>query len=201
MASDLEHPGAGAAPPAPRLLNLPNLLSLLRILIVPLLVVALLTETRFAGKEYWALGLFVLAAVTDFFDGYLARRRNQVTPLGKLLDPAADKILTSSALISLVALEIAPAWIVVVILAREFAVSAIRSLAAAEGVVLAAIASAKLKTSLQMLAISVLILALRHRGLEPAAIVLLWAALVASVVSGVEYFVRHAPRLLGRRRG
>ncbi|MDX1503396.1 MAG: CDP-diacylglycerol--glycerol-3-phosphate 3-phosphatidyltransferase [Thermoanaerobaculia bacterium] len=193
MPAELEQPAPGA-------LNLPNLLSLLRIVLVPLVVVVLLTEARFDGQEYVALGLFVLAAATDFLDGYLARRHGQVTRLGKLLDPAADKILTSSALISLVALGVAPAWIVVVILAREFAVSALRSMAAADRLVLAAIATAKAKTALQMVAISLLILALRHPGLEPGARLALWAAMLASVVSGVEYFARHAPELLGRGR-
>ncbi len=123
---------------------------------VPLLVVVLLT--KFEGKEWVGLGVFLLAALTDFLDGFIARRKKQVTQLGKLLDPAADKLLTSAAFISLVELGLAPAWMVVVIIAREFAVSSLRSMAAAENVVLAAIPSAKLKTGLQIIAISLLIL-------------------------------------------
>ena len=108
------------------MLNLPNVLSICRILLVPPLVVVLLT--KFEGKEWWGLSLFLLAAVMDFFDGYLARRRDQVTRLGTLLDPAADKILVSAAFISLVEMDhssghIVPGLIVVVIIAREFAVT------------------------------------------------------------------------------
>ena len=94
---------------------------------VPLLVVVLLT--KFEGKEWVGLGVFLLASLTDFLDGFIARRKKQVTQLGKLLDPAADKLLTSAAFISLVELGLAPAWMVVVIIAREFAVSSLRSMA------------------------------------------------------------------------
>ena len=108
--------------------NVPNLLSLFRILLVPLLVVVLLTT--FEGKEFVGLGVFLLASLTDFLDGFIARRQKMVTRLGKLIDPAADKILISAAFISLVELDLAPAWMVVVILSREFGVSALRSFAA-----------------------------------------------------------------------
>src|SRR6202035_1839617 len=122
-------------PPA-AMLNIPNLLSLCRILLVPPLVVVLLTN--FEGKEFVGLGLFLLAAAMDFLDGFLARRRQQVTRLGTLLDPAADKILISAAFVSLVELDhqLVPTWMVVVILAREFAVSSLRGFAAAENVVI-----------------------------------------------------------------
>src|SRR6185295_17562864 len=118
-------PHPGSVPTA--MLNLPNLLSIARILLVPPLVVVLLT--KFEDKEWWGLGLFLLAAVMDFLDGFLARRRKEVTRLGTLLDPAADKILISAAFISLVEMDpqLVPAWMVVVIIAREFAVTALRS--------------------------------------------------------------------------
>jgi CDP-diacylglycerol--glycerol-3-phosphate 3-phosphatidyltransferase len=176
------------------MLNLPNLLTIFRILLVPLLVVVLLTEVR--GKEPIALGVFLIASLTDFLDGFLARRRRQITRLGKLLDPAADKILTSAAFISLVGLELAPAWIVVVIVAREFAVSTLRSLAAAQSVVIAASFSGKLKTVTQIVAISFAIGANMlgdWRWLHPLS---LWIALAATVYSGVEYFVRLGRRVL-----
>src|ERR1044072_8711842 len=114
------------------MLNVPNALSIIRILLVPPLVVVLLT--KFDGKRFVGLGLFLLAALMDFLDGFVARRRQQVTRLGTLLDPAADKILVSAAYISLVELAapVVPAWMVVVIIAREFAVTALRSFAAAE---------------------------------------------------------------------
>lgn len=177
------------------MLNAPNLLSLGRILLVPLLVVALLT--KFEGKEYVALGLFLVAALTDFLDGYLARRRSQVTRLGQLLDPAADKILMSAAFISLVELGTIPSWMVVVIIAREFAVSALRSIAAADNHVIAAAWSGKFKTTVHVIAISVCIIHERLQDLgKPADLSwllpgVLWASVGISVFSGIEYFIRH----------
>jgi CDP-diacylglycerol--glycerol-3-phosphate 3-phosphatidyltransferase len=171
------------------MLNLPNLLSICRILLVPPLVVVLLT--KFEDKEWWGLGLFLLAAMMDFFDGYLARRRREVTRLGILLDPAADKILLSAAFISLVQMGEAPAWMVVVIVAREFAVSALRSFAAAESHVIPAGFSGKLKTVVHIVAVAALIIhnqlpsELRH-----VSKVLLWAAVLIAVYSGLDYFVR-----------
>jgi CDP-diacylglycerol---glycerol-3-phosphate 3-phosphatidyltransferase len=171
------------------MLNLPNLLSIFRILLVPPLVVVLLT--KFEDKEWWGLGLFLLAALMDFLDGYLARRRSQVTRLGTLLDPAADKILMSAAFISLVEMGLAAAWMVVVIIAREFAVSALRSFAAAENLVIPAGVSGKVKTAVQIVAVASLIInnqlpnELRH-----VSRISLWLAVLVSVYSGVEYFVR-----------
>ena len=177
------------------MLNTPNRLSILRILLVPLLVVVLLTKLE--NKELIGLVVFLLASLTDFLDGYIARRRQQVTRLGKLLDPAADKLLTSAAFISLVELGLAPAWMVVIIIAREFAVSTLRSVAAAESLVLGAIVSAKVKTVLQVLAISLLIV-FDHLGeFQFLATAALWAALLVSVYSGVEYFVRFGPQVFG----
>src|SRR5580765_7789159 len=117
-------------------LNLPNALTLSRIFLTPLLVVILLT--RIDGKEIYGVVIFVVAALTDYLDGYIARKRNQVTDVGKLLDPIADKLLITSAFISLVELNLAPAWMVVIIVGREFAVSGIRSIAASQGYVMPA---------------------------------------------------------------
>jgi CDP-diacylglycerol--glycerol-3-phosphate 3-phosphatidyltransferase len=165
---------------------------------VPLLVAVLLT--KFDGKEFVGLGVFLLAALTDFLDGYIARRRQLVTRLGKLLDPAADKILTSAAFISLVEMnpEVTPAWMVVVIIAREFAVSSLRGFAASEGLVLAASATAKLKTTLQIVAISLLIFYNQLDQFARLAPICLWLAMLVSLYSGGEYFVRHGPELLRR---
>lgn len=181
------------------MLNLPNLLTLFRILLVPLLVVALLT--KFEGKEYVALGVFLLAAVTDVLDGWVARRQRKITRLGKLLDPAADKILMSAAFISLVELGVAPAWMVVLIVAREFAVSALRSFAASDDVVIAAGVSGKVKTVVHAVAISVCIIHERLQDLgadDPAWLVpaVLWASVALSVVSGIDYFVRYGRLVL-----
>src|SRR5947209_10387486 len=118
------------------IINVPNSLTLLRIFLVPFLVVVLLT--KFYGREYVGLSIFLLAAITDFFDGWIARRSNKITRLGALLDPIADKLLMSAAFISLVELGLARAWMVVIIIGREFAVSGLRSIAAQQGVTIAA---------------------------------------------------------------
>jgi len=177
--------------------NVPNILTCLRILLVPILVVVLLT--KFEGKEFVGLGLFLLAAVTDFLDGFIARRWGLVTTLGKLLDPAADKILTSAAFISLVELGRAPAWIVVSIIAREFAISTLRSVAATEHLVIAASWSAKAKTTFQLVAIALLIFQQQLGDYGVLGKVALWGALVLSVYSGVEYAWCYAAEV--RRRG
>lgn len=178
------------------MLNLPNLLTIFRILLVPPLVVVLLT--KFDGKEWWGLGLFLLAAVMDFFDGYVARRRKQVTRLGTLLDPAADKILISAAFISLVETDphVVPAWIVVVIIAREFAVTSLRSFAAAESLVIPAGFSGKVKTIVQIVSIALLIIYNQLGEFRHLAPVSLWVALAVTVYSGIEYFVRFARLIL-----
>jgi len=141
--------------------NLPNALTLLRIFIVPLLVVVLLTpfsENWFGvPRHILGVGLFLGAALTDYLDGHLARRRNQVTRLGQLLDPIADKLLISAALISLVENQLAPAWAVVIIIGREFAVTGLRSIAAADGVVISASKMGKFKMLVQVVTVALLI--------------------------------------------
>src|SRR5258706_4135711 len=122
-------------------MNLPNLLTLLRIFFVPLLVAALLADNSSSGwqtlfpisRELFALAIFLIAAATDLLDGYLARRWGQITTVGTLLDPIDDKLLISAALVSLVQTHRVPAWMVVLIIGREFAVTGLRSIAAAEG--------------------------------------------------------------------
>lgn len=142
-------------------MNLPNSLTLLRIFIVPLLVVVLLTpfsENWFGvPRHIFGVALFLGAALTDYLDGHLARSRDQVTRLGQLLDPIADKLLISAALISLVENQLAPAWAVVIIIGREFAVTGLRSIAAADGVVIAASRMGKFKMLVQVLTVALLI--------------------------------------------
>jgi CDP-diacylglycerol--glycerol-3-phosphate 3-phosphatidyltransferase len=144
-------------------MNLPNYITIARIVVVPLLVVALLTpvaEATFGISGYaLAIVLFVAAALTDIFDGYLARRRNQVSTLGKFLDPIADKLLIASALIVLVERHLAPSWAVVVILGREFIITGLRSVAASEGIVIAAQGMGKLKMWAQCVAVVALLVA------------------------------------------
>lgn len=142
-------------------MNLPNSLTLLRIFIVPLLVVVLLTpfSENWFGVPRHILGvvIFLSAALTDYLDGHLARSRDQVTRLGKLLDPIADKLLISAALISLVENQLAPAWAVVIIIGREFAVTGLRSIAATDGVVISASRMGKFKMLAQVVTVSLLI--------------------------------------------
>ena len=151
-------------------MNLPNALTLSRIFIVPLLVVVLLTPlSENLGVPRYLLGvaIFVAAALTDYFDGKIARRRQQVSKLGKLLDPIADKLLISAALISLVENHLAPAWAVVIIVAREFAVTGLRSIAATEGVVISASRMGKFKMVAQVVTVGLLILSLSPAGGSP----------------------------------
>jgi CDP-diacylglycerol--glycerol-3-phosphate 3-phosphatidyltransferase len=178
------------------MLNVPNVLSICRILLVPPLVVVLLT--KFPGQEFVGLGLFLLAALLDFVDGFVARRRNQVTRLGTLLDPAADKILIAAAFISLVEIDhqVVPAWMVVVIIARELAVSSLRSFAAAESLIIPAGISGKIKTFVQIISIALLIIYRQLGEFRHLAPLSLWAAVLITVYSGVEYFVRFGRLIL-----
>ena len=143
-------------------LNLPNTLTLLRILLVPVVVVALLDETP--NGDAIAAGVFALAALTDGLDGYIARSRDAITTFGKLMDPLADKLLVTAALVSLVSLGRLEAWIAMVIIAREFAVTGLRGVAAEQGVVIQASWLGKMKTILQIAAIIALIAATRRRS-------------------------------------
>ena len=169
-------------------MNLPNALTVARIFLVPIVVVVLLT-VEIRTWAFWGASLFLVAALTDLLDGYLARRRKQVTTLGRLLDPIADKLLISSALVSLVQLRIAPAWMVVIILGREFAVSGLRSIAAHEGFSINVSTLGKGKMVTQVAAVVGLILGHKYGGwVEWTAKFLLWAVLVFALVSMVQYF-------------
>lgn len=151
-------------------MNLPNALTLSRIFVVPLLVVVLLTplsENLGVPRYILALTIFVAASLTDYFDGKIARRRKQVSKLGKLLDPIADKLLISAALISLVENHLAPAWAVVIIVGREFAVTGLRSIAATDGVVISASRMGKFKMVAQVVTVGLLILSLSPSGGAP----------------------------------
>jgi CDP-diacylglycerol--glycerol-3-phosphate 3-phosphatidyltransferase len=169
-------------------MNLPNTLTLARIFLVPIVVVVLLT-VEIRTWAFWGASLFLAAALTDLLDGYLARRRKQVTTLGRLLDPIADKLLISSALISLVQLQIAPAWMVVIIIGREFAVSGLRSIAAHEGFSIDVSTLGKGKMVTQVAAVVGLILGYKYGGwVRQTASALLWAVVIIALVSMVQYF-------------
>jgi CDP-diacylglycerol--glycerol-3-phosphate 3-phosphatidyltransferase len=180
----------------PPLMNLPNSLTLTRIFLVPLLVVVLLT--KFEGrailgisKELVGAAIFGVASVTDWLDGYLARRREQVTALGQVIDPLADKLLTSAAFISLVQMGDAPAWMVAIIIGREFAVTALRSLFYARGVPIPASSLGKIKMVAQVVAILALILGDRHwQGFLLIGHAALWIVVIAALVSAGDYFRR-----------
>jgi CDP-diacylglycerol--glycerol-3-phosphate 3-phosphatidyltransferase len=177
-------------------MNLPNVLTLVRMFLVPLLVVVLLTE--FEGrlvlgisKELVGAGIFAVASITDWLDGYLARRRRQVTWLGQMLDPIADKLLTSAAFISLVQLNLAPAWMVAVIIGREFAVTGLRSLAYSRGITMPASPLGKIKMASQVAAILLLILGWGPvPWLAPIGYTAMWVVLLMAVGSAVDYYRR-----------
>jgi CDP-diacylglycerol--glycerol-3-phosphate 3-phosphatidyltransferase len=176
-------------------MNLPNFLTIARIFFVPLLVAALVQQDvtiQLRGmvftNDVLALAIFLVAAATDLLDGYLARRWGQVTTIGTLLDPIADKLLVSAALISLVQIRAIPAWMVVLIIGREFAVSGLRSIAAAEGYTIAASDLGKTKTVSQVAAISTVLLSLRHSAFLAPGYWLMWAVVVFSLLSAVDYF-------------
>ena len=177
-------------------MNLPNSLTVMRIFLVPLLVVVLLTQfegRRIFGvpKEIVGAAIFGLASLTDWADGYLARRRKQVTPFGQFIDPFADKLLILAALISLVQMELASAWMVAVIIGREFAVTAFRSIAYARGVLVPASRLGKIKMVAQVVAILALILGHDHvRELIVIGQFALWVVVVAALVSAADYFRR-----------
>lgn len=181
----------------PSRLNLPNALTIGRIVLVPLLVVVLLT--KFEGrmifgvrKELVGAAIFGLASLTDWLDGYLARRRKEVTTLGQLMDPLADKLLVTAALVSLVQMGQAPAWMAAVILGREFAVTVLRAMAHARGHVIAASPLGKFKMVAQIVAILALILGRDHLGpLFIIGIVALWIATLTALASAVEYYRRY----------
>ena len=174
-------------------LNLPNILTLLRIVAVPVIVVALLDETP--NGDALAAAVFALAALTDGLDGYIARRQKSITTFGKLMDPLADKLLIVAALISLVSLNRVAAWVAMVIIARELAVTGLRGVAAERGVVIAASWLGKLKTALQVAAVFALII------WYPAPTwvdVLVYVAVAVTVISGVDYFFGLRRRLSER---
>jgi CDP-diacylglycerol---glycerol-3-phosphate 3-phosphatidyltransferase len=187
-----------------RSMNLPNSLTLVRMFLVPLLVVVLLTEfegRRILGmpKELVGAAIFGFASITDWLDGYLARRRRQVTWLGQVLDPIADKLLTSAAFISLVQLGLAPAWMVALIIGREFAITALRSLAYTRGITIPASPLGKIKMASQVTAILVLILAWGPLPwLGWVGYVALWVVMILAVASALDYY-RRFQRLLNAK--
>lgn len=176
-------------------MNVPLALTTIRILAVPLLVVAILTDFR--GNDLAAFAIFVLATFTDTLDGYWARKKKQVTVLGQLLDPTADKLLVVSALVCLVGTGIVPAWMGVIIIGREIAVTGFRALASARGIHIPASGLGKIKMGLETVTVSILLLGEQVLGryyvLGKAG---LWMTVIAALASAAEYYLRHGPKVL-----
>lgn len=181
-------------------LNLPNLLTLARIAAIPVVVLLLMSDSRQAG--FWAAAIFGAAAITDWLDGWLARRWQIVTVLGKFLDPLADKLIVMAALIMLIPLGRVPAWAVFLILAREVTITGLRSIASSEGIVISASDLGKYKTIIQMVSIAALLLhydyywlfgirsELFHVTMHNPGILFFYAAFVMTMWSGIDYLVK-----------
>ena len=172
-------------------LNLPNLLTLLRILLVPVLVVALGTEAE--GGSLLAAAVFVVAAATDGLDGYIARSRQSITNFGKVMDPVADKLLIAAALLTLVSLDRVAAWVAMIVIAREFAVSGLRIAAGQQGVVIPASVLGKVKTAVQSAAVLALIAVNDPDVVWVQALV--YAMVLTTIVSGADYFLNFRRRI------
>ncbi len=179
-------------------MNLPNTLTILRIFFVPFLVAVLVEQDLHVdwngavliSNEFLALAIFLAAAATDLLDGFLARRWGQITTVGTLLDPIADKLLISAALVSLVQTHRVPAWMVVLIIGREFAVTGLRAIAAAEGYTIQASDLGKTKMITQVIAISMIMLSVRWRELHGFAMLWMWGVVVFGIASAIGYFAK-----------
>src|SRR5580704_13090399 len=177
-------------------MNLPNALTILRIFFVPFLVAVLVEQDLriewrgavLVTNAFLALSIFWIAAATDLLDGYLARRWKQITTVGTLLDPIADKLLISAALVSLVQVHRVPAWMVVLIIGREFAVSGLRSIAAAEGYTIYASDLGKTKMITQVIAISMVLVSVRWQALSGFAMLWMWGVVIFGIASAIQYF-------------
>lgn len=168
-------------------MNLANKLTLARIILVPIFMIVLLNKIPYG--MYLAAGIFTIAAITDTLDGYIARSRNQITKFGKFVDPLADKLLVTAALVCLVQMGKLPAWMVVVIISREYTISILRAIAASEGIVIAASWWGKLKTITQIIAIISILLNNFPFSLIgfPFSMIMLWIAVILTIVSGIDY--------------
>lgn len=172
-------------------MNLPNRLTLFRVILIPFFVFFLLAPYFTVYGNYIAVAVFIVASITDFLDGHIARKRNLVTNFGKFMDPLADKLLVCSALICLIELDRLPAWIVIIIIAREFIISGFRLIASDNGVVIAASYWGKFKTTFQMLMVIVLILDIPHPVFYWLGVILTYVSLALTVISLIDYIVKN----------
>ena len=170
-------------------MNLPNKLTMARVIMIPFFVIFMLTGWGGEASKWISLAIFIVASLTDLLDGHIARKHNLVTNFGKFMDPLADKLLVCSALICLVTLAKIPAWIVIVIIAREFIISGFRLVASDNGVVIAASYWGKFKTTFQMVMICLMIVDIQ--ALHILTDVVMWVALILTVVSLIDYLVKN----------
>ena len=172
-------------------MNLANKLTVIRILLVPVFLVFIALNTSLG--TILATIVFVVASLTDKLDGYIARSRNQVTTFGKFMDPLADKLLVTSALVSLVELQVIPGWVAMIIIAREFAVSGLRTLAASEGIVIAASNWGKAKTVIQIVAIIAGLVTLSYNSwiIKIITMISMTLAVIITIISGLDYFYKN----------
>jgi CDP-diacylglycerol--glycerol-3-phosphate 3-phosphatidyltransferase len=178
--------------------NAPNYLTLVRIVAIPALVAVLLTN--FQARDLIGTAIFVFASITDWLDGYLARKKGLVTVIGQLLDPTADKLLVTSAVICLVALRRVPAWAAVVIIGRELAVSGFRAIASSKGLHIPALRLGKAKMGIESWAVGALILGPIYLGkLFFLAQILLWLVIIVALASAAEYYIRFGPQVLSKQ--
>ncbi|MDD6695724.1 MAG: CDP-diacylglycerol--glycerol-3-phosphate 3-phosphatidyltransferase [Firmicutes bacterium] len=179
-------------------MNLPNKLTILRVIMVPFFVTFLLLTPSHADFKWIAFALFVVASLTDLLDGHIARKYHMITNFGKFMDPLADKLLVSAALVCLTALGFIPAWMTVVIISREFIISGFRLIAAEQGRVIAAGWWGKWKTSVTMVTLAILLLLVNDKGFGAAydgfmtvTTILLWISVILTVVSLVDYLIKN----------
>ena len=172
-------------------MNLPNKLTILRVFLIPFFVLFLLAPYFEGYGNYIAVAIFIIASLTDMLDGQIARKYNLVTNFGKFMDPLADKLLVCSAMICLIETGKLPAWIVIVIIAREFIISGFRLVASDNGVVIAASYWGKFKTVFQMLMVIVLILDIQNNFFQILGVILTYAALILTVVSLLDYVIKN----------
>lgn len=171
-------------------MNLPNRLTIARVIMIPFFLVFLMTDF-FPESRYAALAIFIIASLTDMLDGKIARKYNLVTNFGKFMDPLADKLLVCSAMIAFIELDLIPAWIVIIIIAREFIISGFRLIAAEKNVVIAAGMSGKIKTTVQMIMCCLLIARLPFAFMRYVEQIFIYAALVLTVYSLIVYLVQN----------
>lgn len=182
-------------------MNLPNRLTILRVILVPFFVLFMLLDMGITGQKYIALGIFVVASLTDTADGYIARKYHLITNFGKFMDPLADKLLVCSALICFVDLGRMPTWIVLIIIAREFIISGFRLVASDQGLVLAASWWGKSKTICQMITVIVLIAAFPGQPMHVVEQVLIYLSLALTVISLMDYLIKNRSVLTEQKDG